>query len=150
MKLPRAVQSLGETLGETLGLGAAKDARQLVARLTARDLLVATAEEPIARALARAHHRRALLDASGLADAALASELPDGDEGLALLERLAAATRSGGEVVVARPQPLGRSPERARVAGLFVRAGLVELNQDADGGTIFTRGRVRRVTRDPG
>jgi hypothetical protein len=145
MKLAGVVHAAVQTLGEKLGLGAVREARLLVGKLPPGDLLVATAEEPIARALGRARHRRALVDGSGLADAALSRELPDDDEGLALIERLAAATREGGVVIVARPQPLGRSTERTRAAGLFLRVGLVELRQESDGGTVFTSGRVRRA-----
>jgi hypothetical protein len=142
MKLAGVVQAIGETLG----LGAVREARQLVGRLPQGDLLVATSDETIARALGRARHRRALVDGSGLADAALSRELPEGDEGLVLLERLAAATRAGGVVIVGRAQPLSGSLERQRAAGLVLRAGLVELRQEADGGTVFTSGRVRRAT----
>lgn len=126
---------------EALGFGAARDARLLVERLPARTgLTVATADERLARALEKAQHRRTLLDAQGGADAAVALELPEGEEALASLERLAAATRDGGLVMLALPSGL----DRARAAGLFLRAGMVDLAQAVDGGVFVTVGRVRR------
>lgn len=126
---------------EALGFGAARDARLLVERLPKRQgLTVATEDERIAKALSRAQHRRALLDAQGSADAAVALELPEGEAALVAIERLAAATRSGGLVMMA----LSDEGERTRTAGLFLRAGLVDLAQARDEGLIVTVGRVLR------
>ena len=131
---------------EALGLGATRDARLLVARLPFADgPLVATGEEIVARALERAGLRHVGLDAVGSADVAIAIALPDGDDALAAILALAAATREGGLVQVALPPSLGRPVDRARAIGLFLRAGLVGLAQEIDGGTVYTVGRVNRT-----
>ncbi|MEO6953396.1 MAG: hypothetical protein ABI321_16465 [Polyangia bacterium] len=132
------------TLIEAIGLGAAREAKLLVARLPDPGMIVATSEDTIARALARARHERVALSGAGHAAAALGLELPAEGEGLARVEQLCASTRDGGVVIVCESQPLGGSLERARTAGLFLRAGLVELQQESAVGTVFTTGRVRR------
>ncbi len=64
---------------------------------------------------------------------------PEADDAAAALERLGRlmrATRPGGEIIVAG------SSDRARDAGLCLRAGLTGLRQHAEGGAVFTSGRV--------
>jgi hypothetical protein len=130
---------------EALGLGAAREARLLVARLPRAGMLVATLDEPVAKALERAGHRLASVETGG-ADAALALPLPapgDGHDATDALERLARlmrATQPGGEVIVAGGE------DRARDAGVLLRAGLTALRQDEDGGSLFTTGLVPRPT----
>jgi len=125
---------------EALGLGAAREARQLVARLPGRALSVVTQDGALVRALERAGHRALAPDAQG-ADAALALGLPEDDEALAALQRLFAATRPGGMLGVVSVQS-SSSLDRARVAGLFLRVGCSALHQDVDGGLVFTTGEV--------
>lgn len=132
------------TLIEALGLGAARDAKRLVARLPEPGMLVATSDERIARALSRARHERVAPANGGHAAAALSLELPVGDEALAHVQALCAATRDGGVVIVGESQRLGGSLERARTAGLLLRAGLFSLAQEALGSAVFTSGHVRR------
>lgn len=129
------------TLIEAIGLGAARDARLLVARLPEAGMIVAASEDAVTRALARARHEHIALSDAGHAAAALSLVLPADEAGLARVEQLVAATRHGGVVIVGESQSLGR----ARTAGLFLRAGLVELAQEVAGGTVFTTGRVRRA-----
>jgi hypothetical protein len=124
--------NLGRVL-EAVGLGAARDARLLVARLPQAGMTVATRDEAIVRALQRGKHQHA---ATLEADAALALVVPEGEEGLLFIEQLMTTTRAGGIVGVAHA-------ERERIAGLFLRAGLEQLRQDNEGGTILTTGRVR-------
>jgi len=124
---------------EKLGLGAAGDAKQLVARLPGSGLAVAAIEEVLLRALARAGHRQAALDGDS-AEAAIALDLPEGDAAYAMLERIVAATRVGGTVIVAGTS--ARAQDRARIAGLLLRAGLVALRQDLEGSTVYTSARV--------
>ena len=126
---------------EALGLGSARDARELVGRLDGAGRLVATLDDPVARALLRAGHRVAA--APELADAALALGLPSGGEALPRLQRLRDATRAGGRLVVATPSGT-RDPDRAKVAGLLLRIGCTALHQDGDGGIVFSSGQVRR------
>ena len=131
---------------EALGFGSARDARLLVERLPpGTGLTVATADERIARALDKAQHCRAALAPGALADAALALGVPEGDAGLATLEQLVGATRDGGQVIIASIPELGRTVDRARVSGLFLRMGLVGLMQDVQGGVVYTMGRVKHL-----
>ena len=136
------------TLIEAIGLGAAREARLLVARLPEAGMIVAASEDAVTRALARARHEHIALTRAGHAAAALSLELPADDAGLVRVEQLVAATRHGGVVIVCESQSLGGSLERARTAGLFLRAGLVELAQETVGGTTFTTGRVRHCAVD--
>ena len=133
------------TLGgiiEALGFGAAREAKLLVARLPRAGMAVATLDDAIARALERGGHRVAPVEAGG-AEAALSLPLPvadDGGDALDRLVRLARAVQPGGEIIVAG------GDDRARDAGLMLRAGLTALRQDADGAAVFTSGRVTRAT----
>ena len=129
---------------EGLGLGAARDAKRLVANLRGDGLRVATAHDTIGRALLKARHQPVAVQEGAEADAALALGLPDGDEAASALEALIAATRSGAPVAVLTPSGLGQEGERARVAGLFLRAGLVNLRQDDERGLPVTHGVVAR------
>jgi hypothetical protein len=129
-----------------LGLGAARAARALVARLPAGPLAVAAVDEEVVRALEKAGHRAIAADrppSGERADAALALGLPEGDEALLVLERLLRATRPGGSVLIGRTAP--RAESRARIAGLMLRAGLVAPRQDVDDGNVVTTGEVPRV-----
>jgi hypothetical protein len=129
-------------LMEGLGLGAAREAKRLVASLPGEGLRVATSDDLITRALGKAKHVAVVPQEGAEADAALLLTLPDGDEGLSALETLVAATRTGGSVIVAIASGLGQEGERARAAGLFLRAGLVDLFQGAERGVLITRGHV--------
>ena len=131
-------------LMEGLGLGAARDAKRLVAHLRGDALRVATADDAVGRALTKARHLPVAVQAGADADAALALGLPEGDEAAPALEALIAATRSGALVAVVTPSGLGQEGERARTAGLFLRAGLVKLQQDDERGLPVTRGFVAR------
>ena len=131
------------TLIEAFGLGAAGDAKRLVARLPGAGMRVAASDEAVVRALSRARHERVAL-ADGHAAAALSLGLGADEDGLVRVEALCAATSEGGIVIVCETQSLGGSADRARTAGLFLRAGLVALAQETDGSTVFTSGRVRR------
>lgn len=124
---------------EKLGLGAAGDANALVARLPSSGLAVAAIGEVLVRALARGGHRLAMLDGES-AEAAIALDLPEGDEAYGILERLTRATRVDGTLIVASTS--ARSQDRARIAGLLLRAGLVALRQDLDGSTVYTSAQV--------
>jgi hypothetical protein len=127
-----------ENIVEALGLGAAREARQLVERLPGPALTVVTLDGAITRALERAGHRPSPPDPRA-GDAALALGLPDGDAALAAIERLWVAVRAGGTLgVVCADTEL----ERARVAGLFVRVGVRGLRQEVDGGLVFTLAEV--------
>jgi len=117
---------------EALGLGAAREARQLVERLPEPALAVATLDEAIARALEKAGHRTSV----GGADAALSLALPDGEAGYERLRRIVHQTRPGGLVIVAG------GADRARDAGLLLRVGLTALRQVVDGGAVFSCGVV--------
>ena len=130
---------------EGLGLGAARDARRLVAQLPKdRSLRVAADEESLARALSRARHAHVVLQAGAEAEAGLTLALPDGELAIATLTRLIAATRAGGEILVAMASGLGEEGERARVAGLFLRVGLTNLHQATERGLLVMRGHVGR------
>jgi hypothetical protein len=130
-------------LVEALGLGAAREARQLVARLPGRSLAVVTVDGAIARALERAGHR-ALSPEAGPGDAALALALPEDGQALPALERLFAATRPGGMLGVASAAS-SSSLDRARVAGLFLRVGCGALRQEVDGSLVLTSAQVLAV-----
>jgi hypothetical protein len=123
------------TLGgimDALGLGAARDARELVARLPRANMAVVTLDETVARALERTGHRVVAADG----EAALALALPAGDEGFERLARLVRATSAGARVIVLS------GGDRARDAGLLLRARLSGLRQDEAGGSVYTSGEV--------
>ncbi len=131
-------------LMEGLGLGAARDAKRLIGYLRCDALRVATPDDTVGRALTKARHRPVAVQEGAEADAALALGLPDGDEGVSALEALIASARTGALVAVVSPSGLGQEGERARTAGLFLRAGLVKLRQDDERGVPVTRGYVTR------
>ena len=120
---------------EALGLGAAREAKLLVGRLTGEGMAVATLDDAIARALERAGHRVVTEGAQ------MGLSLPLPEDGAAAVERLtqlARAVHPGGEVIL-----LGGS-DRARDGGLMLRAGLSSLRQFSEGGIVLTSGRSPR------
>jgi hypothetical protein len=124
--------TIGGTIIEALGLGASRDAKLLVARLRPGSA-AATLDEAVARALERGGHSVVDHDA----ELALSLALPE-DNGQAFerVLELVRAVRPGGEVLLI-------AGDRARDAGLMLRAGLSSLRQDTDGGAVFTSGRVQ-------